>query len=270
MFKIRFLCLLLCAALCGALAMPVSAVMTDRIPDQVDRLAVEVRYTMGADDRVIGLLEDGAEVTVLGKSWQYYMVDCAGLFGYVHEEHILRDRSGTYYVNCNPQSEAVHQLPAQEGEPIIRSILTVAQTMLGIPYVYGGETPLGFDCSGFVQYCYESQGIEVHRGGTGQLSDGLIVPWDEVQPGDLVFFNGTGNAPEIANHVGIYMGDGKFIHAGSKGVMISSLKESYFAQRMLGVRRIIVSGVSEYTSLPDATVQRQRAKGFSTVRMLLQ
>ena len=115
-------------------------------------------------------------------------------------------------------------------------LVDLALTFLGVPYVYGGSSPSGFDCSGFTQYCARQVGITIKRTATAQLSNGTKVSRDQLKPGDLVFF-GYGNT---ATHVGIYIGDNKFVHAENygTGVVITPLPKNYYADRYLTARRI--------------------------------
>ena len=117
------------------------------------------------------------------------------------------------------------------------SIVSVAQNYLGVPYVWGGTSPSGFDCSGFTQYVFRQCGYSINRTADAQYSNGSYVSYDSLQAGDLVFFANTYSASGIT-HVGIYIGGGQFIHAANGGVKISSLSESYYSSRYYGARRI--------------------------------
>lgn len=114
-----------------------------------------------------------------------------------------------------------------------------AMGMMGIPYRWGGTTPeAGFDCSGFVQYvAKQALGIVLPRTSFDQVHAGRVVERNDLQPGDLVFFN-TLRAP--FSHVGIYVGDDRFIHAPSRGktVEIVDFNNSYWQQRYNGARRL--------------------------------
>ncbi len=125
-------------------------------------------------------------------------------------------------------------LASRRGRPI-RALLTSARRYLGVPYVWGGEDPSGFDCSGYVQYLFGLHGVRLPRTADVQFMAGRSVPRGHEQPGDLVFFETY--APG-ASHVGVYLGNGVFIHASSVGfVRTSSLEEEYFSARYLGARR---------------------------------
>jgi hypothetical protein len=122
-------------------------------------------------------------------------------------------------------------------------IIALARQQLGAQYVWGGSAPGGFDCSGLVAYVYGQKGVQLPRTSYNQIQVGASVQPDKLRPGDLVFFD-TDRSKKGPDHVGIYIGGGKFIHASSpgQGVKISSLSESYYMDRWMGGRR--VPGVS--------------------------
>lgn len=113
-------------------------------------------------------------------------------------------------------------------------VLNEAKRHLGTPYVWGGATPSGFDCSGFIYYVYKQAGKNISRtNALGLWNNATRV--SNPQPGDLVFFSNT-YKPGIS-HVGFYMGDNKFIHAGSRGIEITSLSNSYWNSKITGYGR---------------------------------
>jgi len=116
--------------------------------------------------------------------------------------------------------------PSALGEPHPQ-VVSIARTYLGVPYVWGGTTPAGFDCSGLTLYCYREIGIQLPRTSRSQFRTGAYIPPDRLdllEPGDLVFF-GRNADPGRVHHVGIYVGDGEFLHAPQSGdvVRVSSL-----------------------------------------------
>ena len=113
-------------------------------------------------------------------------------------------------------------------------VVGIAMQYLGVPYVWGGASPSGFDCSGLVMYAYSQLGISLpHNAAMQYNSVGTFVSRDQLAPGDLVFFDGLG-------HMGMYIGGGQFIHAPHTGdvVKISSLNDSWYASTYVGAKRV--------------------------------
>ena len=115
-----------------------------------------------------------------------------------------------------------------------------ALQFVGYPYVYGGSSPKGFDCSGFTSYVYKHFGYSLNRSASNQLDNGTPVSMSELQPGDLVIFK-KGTTSKRATHVGLYIGNNQFVHASTSkvGVIISKLSDSYYTKGFVGGRRII-------------------------------
>ncbi|MCZ0757090.1 C40 family peptidase [Anoxybacillus sp. J5B_2022] len=125
-------------------------------------------------------------------------------------------------------------------------IVSFSKQYIGVPYKWGGTTPKGFDCSGFLTYVYREFGVNLPRTAEEQYRKGEKVEKDDLAVGDLVFF---ATYKKTASHAGIYIGDNKFIHASSgKGVMISDLDESYWRKSYLGARRYF-NGAKEVAAL---------------------
>ncbi len=119
---------------------------------------------------------------------------------------------------------------------ITRTILRAAYSMLGVPYVFGGMSPGGFDCSGFVCYVFGKAGISLPRMADLQYDAVTRINTSNLRTGDLVFFQTY--APG-ASHVGIYVGDGKFIHAScSKGISVAEVFTGYWGARYIGAGRV--------------------------------
>lgn len=134
--------------------------------------------------------------------------------------------------NDNVSTDKTQQQPAQDAEP---DVISIAKEYMGVPYVWAGSTPEGFDCSGFIYYAYNKAGKQMGRySSEGYYNRSFYV--NEPQPGDLVFFENT--YKKGISHMGIYIGNNEFIHAStSGGVMISNLSESYYAKHFEGFKR---------------------------------
>ncbi len=135
-------------------------------------------------------------------------------------------------INANTYTPAV---PSDEAE---QQVLNTAAKYLGVPYHWGGTTPSGFDCSGFVQYVYRECGYNITRTTYTQWdNDGQYVSRSNLEPGDLVYFGSPGSP----SHVGLYVGDGMMIHAPSTGKVIqyTSIDSDYYSSRFIGGKRIL-------------------------------
>lgn len=118
-----------------------------------------------------------------------------------------------------------------------RRVIQTALRYQGVPYVFGGTTPNGFDCSGFTRYVFAQAGVYLPRAADEQYEVGQPVSYSRLQPGDTVFFT-TYEAG--ASHSGIYVGNGQFISAtSSRGVVIDRLDSGYWGARYLGARRVL-------------------------------
>lgn len=140
----------------------------------------------------------------------------------------------------NDDSQEFANQPSRAGGSVLAGqILQTAEQHVGTPYRYGGASPGGFDCSGFVMYIFSQYGIDLPRTASDQASVGIHIDKKDLKPGDLVFFNCGGSG---INHAGIYSGNGYFIHSSSPrsgGVIYSSLEEGYYLQHYIGARRIL-------------------------------
>ena len=113
-------------------------------------------------------------------------------------------------------------------------VVSTSLKYVGAPYERGGASPAGFDCSGFVLFVYAQAGVSLPHGVAKQYRLGSAVSRDELEPGDIVFF-------DRLRHSGIYIGDARFVHATKPGdvVMVSSLDEEWFRRRWIGARRVL-------------------------------
>ena len=134
-------------------------------------------------------------------------------------------------VEVPPANAEVRQEPLLRQQAIGEHAAAVALGQVGTPYRYGGQTPAGFDCSGLVHYAYGQAGIPVPRTTGALWSSARPVPREELRPGDVLFFSIAGKM----QHVGLYVGEGRFAHAPSSGrtVTVESLSADFYRQAFL-------------------------------------
>ena len=137
--------------------------------------------------------------------------------------------------HASPKRLLRHPLPANH---IVKRIEKTAKSLLGADYQYGAEGPNHYDCSGFTQYVFSKEGIRLPRVSREQAKIGEFVTANQLQKGDLIFFDSK-KSPRIS-HVGIYLGEGNFIHASSvqDKVTISNLRSHYYAKHFKWGRRL--------------------------------
>lgn len=124
---------------------------------------------------------------------------------------------------------------------VLNKLVSESNTYLGIPYLWGGTTRKGLDCSAFVKNVYSSIGVVLPRVSRDQAKVGKSVSFLAARKGDLIFFETDPKRPNTVSHVGMYVGNGKMIHAssGSDKVVIVSLNQGYFMSKMVAVKRIV-------------------------------
>lgn len=264
----RVLCLLLSlVCLVGAL-LPAAAIKAPKdYPKNETVTTARIHLSAGSSSRVIGQLEDGTRLAVLDKIGSYYRIDCHEMTGYIAAELVAFENE-EYYVNCTEGHSDVKVqtlLSISDTLTIRDQLLELAKAQLGAPYIYGRSAPGGFDCSGFTSYLYRTVGLPVTRCADDQMQDGLVVDRNSLQIGDLVFFRESWS-PWIASHVGIYVGDGKMIHADSRGVRYDSVLEGYYASLYVGARRIIQTEAVTVDALPTAADQSPMGRSIGGLR----
>ncbi len=181
-----------------------------------------VNFRMGPSTTygTLGQLLKGTLVTVLSTEGDWVKIQYNGTTGYVFSAYISIGAEGSG--------------AAVSGD----EVLAYADQFIGVPYLYGGTTPLGFDCSGFTQYVFKHFGVSIPRTASSQYSAYVKVSRDQLQKGDLVFFSGPGSSS--IKHVGIYAGDGKFINSPSTGnyVRYDNLTSGYYNTYYYGAVRV--------------------------------
>ena len=204
----------------------------------------------------LGCCANGTTVSVLGVSGSWYKILYGTTVGYILSDYIALTPAANAAV---PSSDAklLGETQAQAAAVTAagQKVVDDAMKYLGCPYVYGGTTPGGFDCSGFVQYVYKECGYSVERTAASIYStNGAAIEKTALQPGDVVAFSSSSAS---IGHVGIYIGDGKFIHASNSntGVIISPLDMDYWTKNYVGAKRIVTADLSaspEASAVPAA------------------
>ena len=178
---------------------------------------------------VLASLANGTVVTVTSSSNGWYTATYNGMTGYLSADYVQLTGSVTQSSNAVSYNGTSAKRAA---------VLEYAAQFLGTPYVYGGSTPSGFDCSGFTSYVFKNTVGSIPRVAQSQFDATTRVSREELLPGDLVFF---GSSASSISHVGIYVGDDQFIHSPHTGdvVKYDSLNSSYYSSRFQGGGRVI-------------------------------
>ena len=217
---------------------------------------INVRQVPAMDAKVVGELYLADPVPVVNTQGSWCKVRIGDEIGSVHKDLIVFDisevpepivvpdpepvrssgsssgSSGSSSRSSSGASSSSQSVPAvssSSGSSMGSQIVSYAKNFIGVPYVWGGSTPSGFDCSGFVQYVYRHFGVSLPRTTYSQICVGRSVSRSELAPGDLVFFRGAG-------HVGIYVGGETYIHAPQTGRTISI--DSMANRSLYAARRI--------------------------------
>ena len=182
---------------------------------------INVRSGPGTEYERVALVSTGKKLDVVGEENGWFKVSFGSTTGYVLGDYVTDEEP--------PASSVATQIAAE------------AAQYLGVPYVYGGASPSGFDCSGFTSWLYKQHGYSLPRSASAQYGNyGRKVSRSELQPGDLVFFSSPGSGGRI-NHVALYVGGGDIIHARySVGrVYRNNLSENYYSTYYVGALRVV-------------------------------
>ena len=218
-----------------------------------------VRKGPSTSTEAIDGLSKNDKVEITGETDGWYQIKLKGEVGYVSAKYIsdtkvteTTSRSGSTLKETASEekvtTEQENEEPEENEEEANESttgisgaeVVEYAKQYLGCKYVAGGASPTtGFDCSGFTTYVYKHFGISLNRSSRDQIKNGTSVSKSNLQLGAIIVFNGSSNTS--IGHVGIYIGDNKFIHAANskEGVIITSLSSSYYQKRYVGARRVI-------------------------------
>ncbi len=198
-------------------------------PGVVTGNGVNLRSGPGTGYKVYACLPKGTPITVNGIEGGWYKVTYNGYNGYMSKDYVSVHKTNA---TANRSGMKVDRYGNTGAD-----VANFAAKYLGVPYVYGGASPSGFDCSGLVYHVYKNFGYTLNRTAAGQNSNGIWVSRDNLRPGDIVLFNTNGGI----SHAGIYVGNNQFIHAVKPGVPVKyeSLSTAYYSSRYVAARRII-------------------------------
>lgn len=197
----------------------------------VESGSVNLREKPDVNSSALATLDMGETAYIIGLNCGWYKVQYEGMTGYIRSDLLALTEAPKYNSQIDLGEAPVVVTEAQK-------LVAYAQEFLGTPYVWGGTTTSGFDCSGFTQYVFKQFGYTLKRTAANQLTCGTTVSGN-LQVGDLVFFKNTYSTSAAASHVGIYIGNNMFIHAANGGVKITSLDHEYYAPRYIGAQRIL-------------------------------
>lgn len=222
--------------------------------------SVNVRKGPTTDSEIVTTLILNTGVTITAQTDDWYKVTYGDYTGYIYKPLISetpkvtnRGNEGRHpETNTETQTSAADNNQVEDNAasnetvaPSVPSasskgeqIVSFAKQYLGYSYVYGGTTPGGFDCSGFIYYVFNSCGYSISRSLTSQANTGTAVSKSELQPGDIVFFDNTSNGS--LGHVGIYIGNGQMIHAANskRGVVTDTINSGYYNTYYHSARRV--------------------------------
>ncbi|MFC4404399.1 NlpC/P60 family protein [Gracilibacillus xinjiangensis] len=214
-------------------------------PEEVEQLQVALQYYGYYEAEIDGIYGPKTDAALQAykqdKGLQIVHIENEAFHDVSNSPTIQPEPNNTYENNVEPTSNHTVENEAAEAELVqvtthhIPDIVGTAKAYQGIPYVWGGTTTAGFDCSGYIQYVFKQLNIHLPR--TVNEMWNATQPLDQPAIGDIVFFETYKPGP---SHAGIYIGNRQFIHAGaSNGVEISTLDQPYWSERYLGAKRVV-------------------------------
>ena len=207
----------------------------DYITEDINKIVGEGKVNSGVNFRkepsteaeIIGKIPGDADIQILGTEAEWYKV-------------VYNDQEGWIVARC---VDRVTSTSRSGTNSVAKKVVELAKQQLGKKYVWGGNGPTTFDCSGLTKYVYGKVGVTLERVSYNQATQGIKVDKSKLQIGDLVFFSGinASSSSSKVSHVGIYIGNGQFLHAAnsSRGVVIDDLDTDYYKKHYVTARRVI-------------------------------
>lgn len=202
---------------------------------------LNMRSGPGTENSIVTKLYEGNVAKIIGINNAWFKVQYGGQTGYISPDYVeivKCSNSSTSSASTSVSTASYASTSSASGTR--QQIVDYAATLLGCKYVYGGNTPSGFDCSGYVKYVFAHFGVNLSRTSASQYSNSVHIRKSDLNVGDLVFFSQARGSSKVG-HVGIYVGGGQFIHAASpgKGVRYDSLSDSYYSSHYIGSGRVL-------------------------------
>ena len=187
---------------------------------------LNIREQASTSSKIVGQVPYAGKVKILWLEPDWARISYGMTEGYVSRQYLVVP---SQFIDLASRGSSV----SSKGQAVVE----YAKQFLGVPYVYGGSSPSGFDCSGFVYYIYKQFGVTLNRVANDQMVNGTWVPFSEAMPGDIIGFK---NKSGYVNHVGIYVGNGMMIHSPQTGetVRYESVVSGNYSLRIAAVRRI--------------------------------
>lgn len=185
---------------------------------------LNIRTQPNTECEIAGQYTYGTVVDIVGIEGAWYKIKYNGADAYLISDYVKV---------IDPSEASRYAADRSKGQRVV----DIAMEYIGTPYVYGGMSPSGFDCSGFAKYCFSKVGVNLSRTAASQTSNGTYISKDQLIPGDLVFFVTDGYS---ISHVGIYAGGGMMVHSPRPGkrVELVTIESGYYANTYSTARRI--------------------------------
>ncbi|MEH7348214.1 C40 family peptidase [Gottfriedia acidiceleris] len=202
---------------------------------------VRIRSGAGTSYQILGSVNKNQKLDVVSLSNGWYKIKFNGSTGYISASYVGKESDSNKTDSNKVDSNKVDSSMSDSNNSQsfdVQTLITLSKKYSGVPYIWGGETPSGFDCSGFISYVFKESGMSLPRTNVAGYwyNNSNLKTVDDFQPGDLIFFENTYTYGP--SHMGIVINNNEFIHASSSsGVTISKINNSYWNQHFLGFKR---------------------------------
>ena len=205
---------------------------------KINANGVNFRQTASTEGKIIDSLSKGTSVVILDTLSGWHKIQVGTKVGYVANNFVTA--TSTEVNSSRSTTVATFSDEELADDSTESDLVAYAKKYVGVRYVYGGKSPKGFDCSGFVGYVFKNFGIELNSSAASMYSDGVKVSKSALKAGDILFFDASSRkASGAIDHVGIYMGGGMFIHASTSNKKVVIQKLSTYHGKYIGAKRVM-------------------------------